>query len=96
MESTNSFRWILIGVLYIVEFALIFLSNGNLALLALVCAVAGWRVINMIQPSMFIWMPLVGWIIYFVIKFIIAYFVGLFVAPYTIGSKIAETLNNNR
>lgn len=95
MRNTNSLKMIIIVALYILEFGLIFLSNGNLALLALVCAIIGWRAITMIQPSMFIWMPLVGWIIYFVIKFIIAYFVGLFVAPYTIGNKIADALNNN-
>lgn len=95
MGNTSGLKWIIIGVLYIVEFALIFLSNGNLALLALVCAVVGWRAITMIQPSMFIWMPVAGWVIYFVVKFIIAYFVGLFVAPYTIGNKIADAINNN-
>lgn len=95
MRNTNSLKIIIIVALYILEFGLIFLSNGNLALLALVCAIIGWRAITMIQPSMFIWMPLVGWIIYFIIKFIIAYFVGLFIAPYTIGNKIADALNNN-
>lgn len=95
MRNTNNLKMIIIVALYIIEFGLIFLSNGNLALLALLCAIIGWKAITMIQPSMFIWMPLVGWIIYFVIKFIIAYFVGLFVAPYTIGNKIADALNNN-
>lgn len=95
MGNTNSLRWIIIGALYMAELALVFLSNGNLALLALVCAVVGWRAITMIQPSMFIWMPVAGWIIYFVVKFFIAYFVGLFLAPYTIGSKLADALNNN-
>lgn len=95
MKNTNSLKMIIIVALYIIEFGLIFLSNGNLALLALLCAIIGWKAITMIQPSMFIWMPLVGWIIYFVIKFIIAYFVGLFVAPFTIGNKIADALNNN-
>lgn len=93
MGNTSSSKWIIIGVLYIIEFALVFLSNGNLALIALVCAIVGWRAITVVQPGMFVWMPFAGWIIYLVVKFIIAYFVGLFITPYTIGNRIADALS---
>lgn len=67
---------------------------GNVGVVVmLICSVFGWKKLNQIQPSMFIWMPIVGWLIYFLIKFIISAFVGLFVAPFTIGTMIAEQIN---
>lgn len=42
---------------------------------------SGWRVLNKITPAMFLWMPLVGWIIYFAIKLVLAYCIGLIALP---------------
>lgn len=97
MKDAGSSKWIIIGVLYVIEFTMIFFASSNsgvLAFIALICAIVGWKTVSMIQPSMFIWMPLAGWVIYFIIKFLVAYFVGLFVAPYTIGNKITEVINS--
>lgn len=62
-----------------------------------ICAVFGWRYISQIQPSMFIWMPLVGWFIYFFAKFIFAGLLGFFIVPYKLGNyigrQIADSLN---
>lgn len=63
---------------------------------------SGWRFLNRITPSMFLWMPLVGWIIYFFIKLTLSYFIGLFVLPVTLirnikaitdAKKVEEYLN---
>lgn len=57
---------------------------------ALVCAYFGWKSLNKITPSLFIWMPLIGWVIYFIIKFFLSVLIGYFVAPYQIGKKISS------
>ena len=65
-------------------------SSQNLgALVGLVCAFFGWRALNRIQPAMFVWMPLVGWIIYFFVKLCLSILLGEFLAPYYIGKKIS-------
>ncbi len=38
----------------------------------------GWKVLTFITPSVFLIMPLIGWVIYFVIKFCIAIFISPF------------------
>lgn len=42
---------------------------------------SGWRFLNKITPAMFIWMPLVGWLIYFSVKLVLSYFIGLIALP---------------
>lgn len=58
-----------------------------------VFAFFGWRALNRIQPAMFIWMPLAGWLIYFFVKFILSALIGVFVAPYVIGKKVTQLVN---
>jgi hypothetical protein len=41
----------------------------------------GWRALNSITPNIFLILPLVGWLIYFAIKFFLSIFVGFFVTP---------------
>ena len=52
----------------------------------------GWQALNKITPEMFVWMPLKGWIIYFVVKFILSLVVGMFVAPFQIAKKITNAI----
>lgn len=42
----------------------------------------GWITLNKLQPKFFIWMPLLGWLIYFIIKVCLSALVGFFVLPY--------------
>ena len=37
----------------------------------------GWHALSAIQPRMFLFLPIIGWVIYFVIKFFLSYCVGL-------------------
>ncbi len=62
------------------------------AVLAIVCAFFGWRVLNAIQPAMFLWMSWVGWLFYFAIKFFLAVVIGLFVAPFSLGKTISDKI----
>ena len=41
----------------------------------------GWRLLNIITPRMFLFLPLVGWLIYFGVRLSIASFVGIIIAP---------------
>ena len=51
---------------------------------AVAFAVNGWQWLNKIQPNMFLFLPVVGWLIYFFVKFIIAIFVGVVALPVNI------------
>lgn len=48
---------------------------------AVVFTVNGWQWLNRIQPNMFLFLPIVGWLIYFFVKFIIALWVGFVAFP---------------
>jgi len=41
----------------------------------------GWKVISFIQPKMFLFMPIVGWGFYFLIKYILSMLVGIVAMP---------------
>ncbi len=69
-------------------------SETNLAWLGIIpCAFFGWRSLNRIQPTMFLWLSFVGWIIYFFVKLLLSVVVGIFVAPYYIGRWLAERIS---
>lgn len=44
----------------------------------------GWKTLNKITPAMFLWLPLVGWIIYFFIKLSLSCTIGVYTFPYSI------------
>lgn len=48
-----------------------------------ICAglIAGWQTLTRITPSMFLVLPIIGWIIYFAIKLFLAFWVGLIMLP---------------
>lgn len=71
-------------------------SEGEAALVVIgVCTFFGWKTLNSIQPVMFLWMSWTGWIVYFVIKFILSAIIGLFVAPFKIGKWIAGAISDS-
>jgi len=41
----------------------------------------GWKVISFIQPKMFLFLPIVGWILYWFFKFILSMVVGIVAMP---------------
>ena len=61
----------------------------------LVFAIFGWRALNKIQPVMFLWMSWPGWVLYFLIKFILSYIVGIFLGPIQIGNALAKLISEN-
>ena len=60
----------------------------------IVFAFFGWKALNRIQPSFFIVLPIIGWIVYFLLKFFLATLVGMFVTPFIISKKIVSSLQN--
>lgn len=55
----------------------------------------GWQALNKITPDIFLFMPLIGWVIYFVIKFVLSIIIGMFVAPFQISKKITNSIQES-
>lgn len=94
-KKTCIIAGILSTIIWIVLLGIVsyFSAETENMFLYLVFAFFGWGALNRIQPAMFIWMPLVGWLIYFFIKFILSVLIGVFVAPYVIGKKVTQLVN---
>jgi hypothetical protein len=43
--------------------------------------VSGWKTLTAITPQVFLFLPLLGWLFYFLIKFVLAFFVGFVAFP---------------
>lgn len=43
--------------------------------------VAGWKTLNRITPSVFLFLPIIGWVLFFIVKFLLAITVGLLMLP---------------
>lgn len=73
---------VVIGVIMAVQDQQIsYLWTGLVLALAFVFVVNGWQWLNRIQPSMFLFLPVIGWLFYFGFKFLLAYFVGVVAFP---------------
>ena len=92
--SGSTWRYIITAILCLVIWgATIGLVYADMGLIIIIpCAYYGWQALNRIQPSMFLWMSFLGWIIYFVVKFTLAFFIGVFVAPIVLGRKLSARL----
>jgi len=51
---------------------------------------SGWRALNKITPSIFLVLPIGGWVIYFFVKLFIAYCIGLVALPIKLYQDISE------
>ena len=98
---TGTGRMCFVAVFYIAFFAVfgavvaISMKTRAVYIVFAFCALFvyfGWKALNRITPSIFLIMPVVGWIFYFTIKFIIAYFVGVVIAPYKIAKKVLNKI----
>ena len=97
-------RGLMIFLLYLVIFGILILisniamANPSLQFIAFIYIVLfsffGWKALNRIQPSIFLVLPLIGWLIYFLLKFFLAIVVGMFVTPFVISKKITTAVQN--
>ena len=87
----------MIMAMYAVILLLIVLcTNSNVGWLVigigLLCAVFGWKALNVITPNVFLIMPIGGWVIYCIVKGVLAVIIGMFVTPFVVAKKIIETV----
>lgn len=90
----------MIALFYVVIWGImVALTSTNSTVLAFIYIALftyfGWKALNKITPDLFVWMPLKGWIIYYVAKFILSIIVGMFVAPFQIAKMITAAIQNN-
>lgn len=52
----------------------------------------GWSFLSRITPDIFLFLPLIGWLVYITIKLPIAMFVGFFITPYKIYKTAKELI----
>lgn len=43
--------------------------------------VPGWQTLTRITPAVFLFLPIIGWVLYFIVKLILSIFVGLVMLP---------------
>ncbi len=43
--------------------------------------IAGWKTLTRITPDVFLFLPILGWVLFFLVKFILSIMVGLFMFP---------------
>lgn len=61
-----------------------------------VAIVAGWKTLNKLTSNYFLFLPLIGWVVYLIIKLYVAMLIGIFVAPFRIAKDIRRlTVLNN-
>ncbi len=48
----------------------------------------GWKCVTAIQPRMFLFLPIIGWAIYFFVKFFISLFAGLVLTPWQVAKLV--------
>ena len=65
-------------------------SEAVIIVILLACGFFGWQSLNKITPSLFLWMPAISWLIYFLVKGLLSLFIGAFVAPVWIGKKYRQ------
>lgn len=66
--------------------------EGVATLLVIPFAVVGWKKVTQIQPAMFVRLPLIGWFVYFLVKFVVSTLVGLFATPFMLGPVLADKI----
>ncbi len=54
--------------------------------------VAGWKALNRITPNIFLFLPIIGWVVYFVIKISLSSFIGVFLLPIRLFIKIRQLI----
>lgn len=84
---------VLYAVFLILTLAIVPNLPDNFALFILIpFAFFGWKFLNKLQPDIFLIMPIVGWIIFYVVKAVLSVICGLFVTPYVISKSIIKAV----
>jgi hypothetical protein len=54
----------------------------------------GWKILSSIQPQMFLFLPLIGWLFYFTVKLTISISIGFIAVPFGILDLIQKQKKN--
>ena len=54
----------------------------------------GWRALNRITPDVFLIMPIIGWLIFFLIKGFLSLLIGGFALPFVIVKAFSDVTSN--
>ncbi|MBQ8783095.1 MAG: hypothetical protein IJZ57_04910 [Clostridia bacterium] len=108
MEEKNGFKnflcsklgkVVMIVVLYAIIFTLVallveFYHGPEIVqlIVILIFGFFGWKALDRIQPRMFLFLPVIGWVIYIAVKGVLSAIVGMFVTPFVISKKIAQEI----
>lgn len=89
---------LLMAVLFIIGFCTSFSEHSSVIMGLLSGYVLagipwGWNILNMITPQMFLFMSVLGWIIYFCMKLSLAAFIGWFVTPFKLYQYIKKYID---
>ena len=97
--SRNSIVILTVAVCYaLLVIALFILPDigGSFGIFSFLFLYWGWKALDRITPQMFVFMPVVGWLIYFAIKGILALFVGMLIGPYKFGCWLGDRIYEKR
>lgn len=53
----------------------------------------GWQALNRITPNIFLVLPILGWILYFVVKFLLAIAIGWIILPFKLIKDVVRFIN---
>lgn len=56
----------------------------------------GWALLNKLTSRFFIGLPIIGWLIYFLVKLVLSYFVGLIALPIKLIQWISKLSKANK
>ncbi len=43
--------------------------------------IPGWQTLTRITPTVFLFLPIIGWLLYFIVKLVLAFFLGIVMLP---------------
>lgn len=69
---------------------------GGIFALSLFGIPAGWKALDKITPSIFLILPLIGWVIYFIIKLVLSMLFAAFILPYRTIKALLEVKKSTR
>lgn len=97
MVGTALGRLAIYAILYIIALGIVAIAINipvTAPIVLIFAVIYGWRFIDFLTPAMFVWMPLMGWVIYFIIKFFIAGILGVFIIPYQLAKKCINSYSD--
>ena len=91
--QTELYQSVIIAIALLIVGIIFSIWIGNPTGMLFIGIPFGWRILNMLTPRFFIWMPIMGWVIYFLIKFLLSYIIGFIALPIYVFRQV-KNINN--